>query len=272
MSASQKCPECQAINTASAQWCAQCYTPFASAKGPGASSASPSAVATSPSAPSAPGPMATTTPNFPPRPAPAPAPTPASAPQTPVASENPDALSDMQIAALLASGKLSDPPTPTPALEPEADTSEGASWTCKACESINPLAIDVCHVCGISIFDGFGGAEDAAPALSLTDATVWSLIPGAGHMKMGHGLLGLIILIAVTSLWIFGVWLARSNSVGTGVLFILIAIGLLGVSVVDARTIASGGRKLLLEPRTLSVVFGVAIVGIMAVVWLRAVG
>lgn len=283
MSASQRCDQCQAVNTATAQWCTQCYTPFGSVKGPAAPSApAPSAPAPSAPAPSAPATNPTAAPSAPaPGPAPgspasAPAPSPGSAPrQSPAPSQksvpNPDSLTDTQIAAMLSQGRLGEPiAEPSPQVDAPG-IADGATWTCRSCESANPLEVDVCHACGISIFDGFGGADDAVPNLTLNEATLWALIPGAGHMKMGHALWGLIILVAVVTLWIFGVWLGVSDSLGTGLVFMAVALGLLAVSVVDARTLASGGSRLILAPRTLSIVFGAAIVGIMATVWLRAV-
>lgn len=268
MSASKRCSECQAVNTATAQWCAQCFVPFGSVTGPQGGAAS-GATATREALPPAPspqpaGPLGTETGT--PEPSPAASPRPATASVSDSEEMSPD-----QISALLSARRL-DQPDEIPAESlPDDSDADGATWTCKTCEATNPLSVDVCHVCGVSIFDGFAGTEDDVPKLSLADATILAILPGAGHMKQGHGLLGLIILMAVATLWIFGVWLGVSDSAATGVLFVLVALTLLGISVVDSRTIASGGTRLLLTPRVLSLVFGAAIVGIMAVVWLRAI-
>lgn len=272
MSASKRCPECQAVNTASAQWCAQCFVPFGSVQGPpGGVSAGTVAThdsvgpASAPQHAPHPGPGTGT-----PGPSSAGSVHPRTSPSSSAVSDS-EELSTDQISELLNTGRLERPQATKADSAPDESVPDGATWTCKTCEATNMLSVDVCRACGVSIFDGFGGADDTGPKLSLSDATAFALLPGAGHMKQGHGLLGFIILVAVATLWVFGVWLGISDSVGTGVFFVLVALGLLGVSVVDARTIASGGTKLILTPRILSMVFGAAIVGIMAVVWLRAI-
>jgi len=267
MSASKKCPECQAVNTASAQWCTQCYTSFAPKPQP-----APPQVGTPDTYDTATGmshPPKSPGPSMAPR---VPARPPDSAPSGPgTADKAVENLSDAQIVSLLADGRLEEPePEATPELAPTpVPLPEGATWTCKSCEAVNALDVDVCQVCHVSIFDGFGAGSEE-PTMSLSDATAWAILPGAGHMRMGHGILGFIIMMAVASLWIFGIWLVFSGEVASGVGFVLVAIALLVVSVVDARTIAVGGAKLWLQPRTLSVIFGASIVGIMAVVWLNA--
>ena len=266
MTASQKCSECQAVNAASAQWCTQCYASFAPKPRPVPPRVETPDIRDSPKA--APQAARSLRPNTVPR-APSPSPAaPASGGPTELAVEH---LSDAQIAALLANGRLGEP-EPVAASElapPPVPIPEGSTWTCGSCETVNPLSGDACNVCGISIFDGFG-ADAEERRLSLSDATAWAILPGAGHMKMGQGVLGFIIMTAVVSLWLFGIWLVFSGEIVSGLSFVLVAIAVLVVSVIDARTIASGGAKLWLQPRTLSVIFGASIVGIMAVVWLNA--
>jgi ribosomal protein L40E len=155
---------------------------------------------------------------------------------------------------------------PAPEPEPRPERTAGtvarergeageAVWPCPVCGERNPIALDICRVCGTSFAQLFR-QEQARPAITPRDALLWSLIfPGVGHAKAGRtadgiargtlfvltfGLTLVIVLAGVSSAALFGVV----------TLLLLSALTLYVGSAVEAARIADGGSPFL-SPRAL---------------------
>ncbi len=173
-------------------------------------------------------------------------------------------------AAQVAAPPPPPPPQPTPApdtptgtgapADPAVPDSEGPSWTCRTCDTSNPLVVDRCSVCGKSIYDNYGGDATVRPQIATGKATRWALIPGFGHAKTGNGVHGLTIGLLVAFTLAAGIaFLVSGESVVGGVL-VLAALVLWAVSVVDAGQLAQGNtEQILLKPRVLTVAAGIIV-------------
>ncbi|MDH3539532.1 MAG: hypothetical protein OEP52_06030 [Acidimicrobiia bacterium] len=239
MSDLQTCPQCGASNPRSALWCNQCYAQFASGPRPGPGG-SPS-LQEAPAVPAGEGSIGASEPPPPPR-------SPAGGAVVPPAAA--------------PSRRETDLPVP-----------DGAAWTCKACEAVNTLAVDLCAVCGNSIYDNFGAERETAPGIDVETAVRWGLLPGAGHAKSGNGLLGLTVGFLVVMTLLLSFMLVAGSQVALGIGMGVVALGLWAISIYDATRLAVGKNEaILLKPRVITIVAGLLVVAIIVIVMSRAVG
>lgn len=85
-----------------------------------------------------------------------------------------------------------------------AASSEGLSWTCRLCDTINPLAADRCTVCGAGLAETLRPPPPRGPIRDPGTAALVSMAwPGAGHAYLG--MWGQAVARAVTSAWVLAV-------------------------------------------------------------------
>jgi hypothetical protein len=245
-----KCPGCGATNRAGAQWCGQCFA--APAPAPEERSA-----ATSPEPPPPPETAAGARPSTPTSleeallllakksvatPQAEARPRAAQAPPPPA----PAGLTDRS--ATRGSG----PAVPTEAPEADAGSfsvrAEGITWACKWCEARNPLAEQVCSVCGAGFGEIFKEEKLRVARDPGTVALMSLFLPGAGHAYMG--LWGQAVARAVISLWALLVCFFSAVQGGRGlilaVVFGVIAFALWVIAAHDGYREASGTSTLAL--------------------------
>ncbi len=132
------------------------------------------------------------------------------------------------------------------------------TWQCRFCEAWVALEESTCPRCQQSIYDSFGGGEDHGPRIDERTALRSAAVPGAGHHRLGHGVLGVAIGFSVLLSAVFGGVMLRSGRPGHGSLLILIAIGTWLASIHDALRFARNQPDAtFLRPRVLSVIAGV---------------
>jgi hypothetical protein len=118
----------------------------------------------------------------------------------------------------------------------QAQKADGVQWTCRVCETGNPLEEDFCSSCGTSIFEGFGAKEEGPEIREDADGTVaalLSVIPGVGHLylsRYGDGA-GRFLMFAW---WMASFWLLGGAPVSMAPIRIIILIGLVSYICVNA--------------------------------------
>ena len=122
-------------------------------------------------------------------------------------------------------------------------TSDGITWTCGTCDSVNPFELRICAVCGATMAETLREPEGARPERDPGKAALLSLfLPGAGHAYLG--LWGQAVARAVTSLWVMFVMLATGLEHGlaapTPLVFALASFGLWAAAAHDAYREAQG--------------------------------
>ena len=140
-------------------------------------------------------------------------------------------------------------------------------WPCSVCGAENPIALDICSVCGTPFAHVMRTAEER-PKVDPRDAVIRSLIfPGLGHRALGRSVDGLArgVLFAVT--FGLGILLAIAAAgsgalVGAFILFLIAGIAVYVMSAVEAHRLASGGQPLVPTQVLLWVLVGVVFVGI----------
>jgi ribosomal protein L40E/TM2 domain-containing membrane protein YozV len=134
---------------------------------------------------------------------------------------------------------------------PELSSSESAAtWTCRMCETPNPLSADTCAVCGSTFSDTMRPPEPQVVG-DPNQAALYSLFfPGAGHAYIGQW--GQAVARAIMSAWVllvtafllFGAS-GGSNKVFAAV-FALVATALWLAAAHDAFREASGQQSLVI--------------------------
>jgi TM2 domain-containing membrane protein YozV len=128
------------------------------------------------------------------------------------------------------------------------------TWPCAVCETENDLELEQCTRCGAP-FSRLFEPDEPGERIDSRSAFVRSLIfPGLGQIAVGNP--GDGVARIVLFLWSLGTALLLLLSHGsvssslkpTGLLFLLVAVGLYLVSAVDASRVASRGAPLL-SPR-----------------------
>ncbi len=143
----------------------------------------------------------------------------------------------------------------------------GAGWTCKSCDSPNPLDANDCTVCGASIYETFGAEKTDRPDVDTRKVLWWAIfLPGMGHVKAGNGLLGLTIAALVLFSGIASASLASASQVAAATFFGVAHLGIWAVSVVDALALANGNRPLLYGRRITFLAGGLVLVIIIQVI------
>lgn len=138
-------------------------------------------------------------------------------------------------------------PIVTAAVEAVEDRSSSSDWTCRVCESANPIEASVCLKCGHEIYDSF-----ATPA-ARRSAPLWALIlPGGGLFAVGQPLAGASVAGLVALGGSFGV-LFITGGRPIGWLFLAVAVALWLIGARDAIVVGTGSSDVLLRPRVLSI-------------------
>lgn len=132
----------------------------------------------------------------------------------------------------------------------------GAGWTCKSCDSPNPIDANECTVCAASIYHSFGAEEKERPDVEPRSVLMWALfLPGMGHVKTGDGLLGLTLAALILFSGIASAAFASASQVVAATFFGIVHLSLWVVSVIDALALAAGNRPILYG-RRITVVAG----------------
>jgi ribosomal protein L40E len=142
-------------------------------------------------------------------------------------------------------------------------TGEGGEqvWTCPACDAENPLEADACARCGSAFTSFFAGpAEHLAPRTSPAVALASSaVLPGAGHWLCRET--APAIARAVLYVWSVGIsilLLARPPKAGRafvrsiGACFVLSALAIWLLSMLETTRLVSGDRRPLIPPKALT--------------------
>lgn len=207
------CPKCGARNTADAAWCTQCFTDL---RPPAAE---------------------------PPSPAPAP-------PEV-----RPEAQPDL-------------PPTPSPPNSPPRPAADGTlragggrfrqsgngiEWSCRICESWNPIEVTRCQLCGAV----FAESDDAATTTDTAPQTLLAAtlaLPGLGHILAGRVGTGVARLV-VALVWLIGgiaLIVSASGADGSilpGVILLLGAAVVWGATFLDVQHLLAGRTTEILDAR-----------------------
>jgi hypothetical protein len=128
-----------------------------------------------------------------------------------------------------------------------------AVWSCPECEHGNLMELDACEVCGTPFARLFREPE-LKRHVEPRAATMASLIlPGLGHIRCGRTAEGIARILMF--LWAGGTGLVLFLSHASGLpmfgaLFLIAALGVYVVSVLEAPRIAEGGAAIL-PPRAL---------------------
>ena len=117
-------------------------------------------------------------------------------------------------------------------------------WSCKICDSINPIEAPTCRSCGSALLDLFRPPAGPRPLRDPSTAVALSVLPGLGSIYAGapgDGAARLLLWVwwLATSVLLWGrLWLVSGP-------FVVATLALWVLSAVDARRLALGGRALL---------------------------
>jgi hypothetical protein len=146
-------------------------------------------------------------------------------------------------------------------------TSEGITWTCRVCDSVNPFDAARCTVCSATFAQTVNPPDrehiPRDPGAVALASLFW---PGAGHALLG--LWGQALGRAVTSLWVLSLALVSAVQQGltapTSLLFAVVSFALWGAGAHDAYRDATGdGSAVLLTPgRFRYVVLGLLVLSV----------
>lgn len=145
-------------------------------------------------------------------------------------------------------GSTAPPPSPDVAAGLIRKTQAGVSWSCPSCDTENPISVNVCRVCGSTIFDAFRPPDDDTPRVekSANVAGLLSAIPGVGHLYLGSLSEGVTRLLLAA--WWFGTsFLLPAITpilLMAKLIFILASLALAGMSVFDAYRLADDPKSL----------------------------
>jgi len=128
-------------------------------------------------------------------------------------------------------------------------TEEGILWTCRACETENPIDLERCSACGTAFSDTLKEPEAAREYRDPGKTAMYSLfLPGAGHAYLG--LWGQAIARAVISIWVVFTALMgaiqRSGGTVIAVVFGLAAAALWVIAAHDSYREAQGDRSMVI--------------------------
>lgn len=129
-------------------------------------------------------------------------------------------------------------------------TEDGVEWCCATCESWTSIDRFTCSACGLRM--GTPALAPASPS-DVTDLGARAmLVPGGGHLALGQRGTGTAVLVTV-ALWLVGGVLLAHAAIDSsqlplsGLVLLFGAVGLWVVAARDARVLAGGGRRLLLQ-------------------------
>lgn len=228
MQDTQPCPSCGAKNHASADWCSQCYTPLGVPPEPLTPEPESESEALAQSLPTG----------------------------APISAPVIDSVTTLVDGGEIEGGPQADADKPSP------------TWTCRSCETVNPVTVNQCSACNTSIFSSFGATSETEPLLDPQEALRYALVPGLAHVKMQQSMFGATIAILVAALWFMGVLLFVGGQIAAAVALVLISLVILGGSVHDAIRLAERRPdEIVLKPRILTVIGGAAVLMVIVVIW-----
>lgn len=232
-----RCETCGARNPADAAWCTQCYATFQDPA---------PAVDPSPTAADDPAAAAATDVRGSPVDAPGGA---ADGAADDLVDATPGVSGDASARPGVSAAPSAEPPDAAedgPATDRDIREVDGqVEWRCATCASWMPLEAAVCGTCG-AVRTGFGEPATppptAAPVASGTVLGTSAVAPGLGHLLAGRTGSGITRLL-LWALWVGGgLWwvLSTQNGRGPGLVLLLGAVILWGVTFIDADAIAKG--------------------------------
>ncbi|MEA2453002.1 MAG: hypothetical protein QOG04_1712 [Actinomycetota bacterium] len=116
----------------------------------------------------------------------------------------------------------------------------GITWQCSRCETTNPLAAQVCSVCGTRFADSVRPAEDRPQRDPNTVALYSLFFPGAGHWYLGQKVAGVARGVLSTWVVLVAVIAGIAGSTLMALVFGVAAMCLWGVAAHDAYREARG--------------------------------
>ena len=159
------------------------------------------------------------------------------------------------------------PPPPVPGATVTASagaftvSSDGITWTCEQCDTVNSLDGEVCSVCGTSFAELLRPPEPDRPKRDPNTVALVSLFfPGAGHGYLG--LWGQALARGIVGLWVAAVTIISGVQGGVGMmtaLFGVIAFALWLIAAHDSyrEACGAGGLVILKQKYFLWVVLGI---------------
>ena len=143
----------------------------------------------------------------------------------------------------------------------EAPASGPGTWTCRACETENSVAVDACSVCGTTIYRTMG-ADTNEITLSQDQGLRLALVPGLAHARLGDPVMGFIVGILVLACIGFSLLFITGGGPVWGLIGGLVGILTWAVSIFDVNQRIAGNAPIL-RPRVMTILGGVVIVVIM---------
>ena len=148
-----------------------------------------------------------------------------------------------------------------PASGETESSSDATTWQCGTCDTVNPISLDVCSVCGATIFQAMG-ADTEEVTMSQDQALGLALVPGLAHARLAEPILGFIIGILVLACLGFAFLFIQSGGVVWGLVVGVVGLLTWGVSVFDVNQRIAGAPPVL-RPRVITILGGVVILIIM---------
>lgn len=136
-----------------------------------------------------------------------------------------------------------------------------STWSCGTCESVNPIAENVCPVCGTTIFQTMG-AEEHDVTLTQDQGLRLGLVPGLAHARLGEPVLGFILAVLVLACLAFGLIFISSGGAIWGLVVGFVGLLTWGVSIFDVNQRIAGAAPIL-RPRVMTIIGGLVIIVIM---------
>ncbi|MTV26209.1 hypothetical protein FTX61_12430 [Nitriliruptoraceae bacterium ZYF776] len=133
-------------------------------------------------------------------------------------------------------------PPPSDAPRPVRLVDGQVEWRCATCAGWSPLEAGRCAVCGASR-PGFGAGVAELRPVAPASAAAWSIVPGAGHLRLGRRGAGSVRLLLAVGSVALAAWLWRAGAGGVATVVALAVLGLAATSALDARALASGRRE-----------------------------
>ena len=244
-----RCPNCGALNAESAEWCGQCLQRFR---------------APEPPPPPPPPPGSTPAPGAEPQPVRQPEPEPQANPldaSTPVSALGPGTGAPPE-----DEGIAVDPASVGTKRGAFEVTEEGIQWTCRVCDSKNPIELLVCSACGSPFAETVREQRADQIEGDPNNAALYSLFfPGAGHGYLG--LWGDAVARAVVSLFAITVTLVAflGQAPLVAAVFGLLSFALWVVAAHDAyREASHQSNQTLIKTRH----YGFLMLGILALLFI----
>ena len=123
------------------------------------------------------------------------------------------------------------------------------------------MSVDVCAVCGTTIFETMGGATDEI-TLTQDQGLRLGLVPGLAHARMGEPVVGFIIAVLVLACLGFGFVFITSGGAVWGLVVGFVGLATWGVSVFDVNQRIAGAAPIL-RPRVMTIIGGLVVIVIM---------